>query len=310
MPSRFRNWFALRPPLLKERNSQLYDQWARERESWPNHASSSFVEADGIYWHVQQMGSGPELLLVHGTGASTHSWRDVMPLLARNYRVTAMDLPGHAFTDSSDAGRSSINGMSRSLAGLLAVLQVQPRYCVGHSAGAVIVCRMVLAGHLGPRAIVSVNGAFMPLRGATSHLLSPVARLMASNLLVARLIALRAKNTRATVERLIASTGSSLDEQGVELYARLIRKPRHVAGALRMMGNWNLQDFKRELPRLAVPLTLIVGDNDLMVPPAQAQWVRACVGDAAVRHMKGLGHLAHEEDPVQFAQQVAEICRG
>ena len=286
------------------------DQWALERATWPNHASSNFAEADGIHWHVQQMGSGPELLLVHGTGASTHSWRDVMPLLARDYRVTAIDLPGHAFTDSVDAARSSIHGMSRSLATLLSVLRVQPRYCVGHSAGAVVICRMAVAGLLEPRGIVSVNGAFAPLRGAASHLFSPVARLMASNLMVARLIALRARNTRATVERLIASTGSTLDQHGVELYARLIHKPRHVAGALRMMGNWNLQDFERELPALSVPLTLIVGDNDLMVPPTQAQWVRARVRHASVRHMNGLGHLAHEEAPQQFVQHVVDICRG
>jgi len=52
--------------------------------SWPNHEISRMVEAAGMRWHVQQAGSGPVLLLLHGTGASAHSWRDVVPrLIAR-----------------------------------------------------------------------------------------------------------------------------------------------------------------------------------------------------------------------------------
>ena len=39
------------------------------------------------------------LLLIHGTGAATHSWRGLMPLLARHHHIVAIDLPGHAFTE-------------------------------------------------------------------------------------------------------------------------------------------------------------------------------------------------------------------
>ncbi len=61
--------------------------WERDRGSWPNSGASRFVTAAGIRWHVQQMGSGPALLLVHGTGASTHSWREVLaPILPARKR--------------------------------------------------------------------------------------------------------------------------------------------------------------------------------------------------------------------------------
>jgi len=49
---------------------------------WPNRAASRKLRAGGVDWHVQILGRGPTLLLLHGTGASTHSWRDVAPLLA------------------------------------------------------------------------------------------------------------------------------------------------------------------------------------------------------------------------------------
>ena len=59
--------------------------WEREKSDWPNREASRFVDAGGLRWHVQQAGSGPVLLLVHGTGASSHLARNVARL-ARSTR--------------------------------------------------------------------------------------------------------------------------------------------------------------------------------------------------------------------------------
>ena len=217
--------------------------WERERHHWPNHEFSRFVAAGGIRWHVQQSGTGPPLLLVHGTGASTHSWRDLWPLLAQRYTVIAADLPGHAFTASAPPARCSLRGMSQALATLLATLDVAPTYCIGHSAGAAILCRMALDRHIAPRQIVSINGAFLPLGGAAGVLFAPIAKLFAANTLVPRLISWRGGDA-AAVERVIAGTGSRLDRVGIDLYARLVREPCHIAGALAMMGNWEPAAFR------------------------------------------------------------------
>jgi magnesium chelatase accessory protein len=284
--------------------------WEREKSTWPNHELSRFVTAAGMSWHVQRAGSGPVMLLLHGTGASTHSWRKLIPLLARNYTVLAVDLPGHGFTDpAATASAASIAGMSDRLAALLRELQLRPEYCVGHSAGAVILCRLALDGHAAPRVIISLNGAFLPLAGAAGVLFSPIARLMASGPLVPRLIAWSAGNT-ANVKRMIAGTGSRLDAEGLELYARLVRRPEHVAGALAMMGNWDLYGFERQLTQLATPLALIVAGNDRTVPPVQALAVQQRVARAEIHPLPGLGHLAHEEDPQRVTEQLMQICRA
>lgn len=249
------------------------------------------------------------MLLVHGTGSSTHSWRDVMPILAQHYTVLAVDLPGHGFSDSAPSARMSIVGMSEYLATLLRSIDADVSYCVGHSAGAVILCRMALDGLIAPRVVISENGAFMPWVGAAGALFAPIARLMAKGSLVPRLLSWSAGNP-ANVARMIAGTGSHLDAEGIEFYTRLVREPRHVAGALAMMANWDLLGLERALPNLKTPLALIVAECDRAVPPRQADWVKQRVPGAEIHRLAGLGHLAHEEDPRLLAHEIAVICRA
>src|ERR1700744_2846510 len=131
----------------------------------PHREPSRFVEAAGYRWHVQIMGSGPIALLAHGTGAATHSWRALAPLLAKDFTVVAPDLPGHGFTESPQAYRLSLSGMAQDLAALCRTLAIKPRIAIGHSAGAAILVRMALDRSIEPSLIVSLNGAFLPFCG-------------------------------------------------------------------------------------------------------------------------------------------------
>jgi pimeloyl-ACP methyl ester carboxylesterase len=147
--------------------------------------------------------------------------------------------------------------MAGALAELLGVLELSPALAVGHSAGAAILIRMSLDGRLAPKGIVSLNGALVPFRGGLSELFSPLAKLLFVNPLVPRLFAWGAGE--AAVARMIRDTGSTLDPEGIALYARLVRNPAHIAGALGMMADWDLKPLVRDLPRLSPPLLLVVG---------------------------------------------------
>ncbi len=275
--------------------------WERDGRDWPHREASRFVQAGGLRWHVQRMGEGPVALLIHGTGASTHSWRGLMPLLARHFTVVAMDLPGHAFTGTPSRAQLSLPGMARAIEALIDALQVEVELIVGHSAGAPIGLRMVLDGHVAPRAIVGINGAFMPIGGLPGVLFPSVARLMAASSLPARMFALSARDPRA-VERLIAGTGSTLDAQGVDLYGRLVRDARHAAGALGMMAAWDLRPLLHDVARLSTPLALIVGSNDRTVPPQDSRRLCRLVPSATrctLDVLAGAGHLVHEERPAE-----------
>ncbi len=68
-----------------------------------------------------------------------------------------------------------------------------------------------------------------------------------------------------------------------------------------MMAAWDLRALARALPALRPQLTLVVGEADRAVPPAQAREIAARVPGATVVVMPGLGHLAHEERPAEAA---------
>ena len=299
-------------------------QWDRDGRDWPHRERSRFVEAAGLRWHVQQFGpvaaavpgsSGspgspapagrtpPRALLIHGTGASTHSWRDLAPQLATGFEVLSLDLPGHAFTSLPSHGITSLQlslpGMADAVAQLLRALDFVPDLVVGHSAGAAIAMRLCIDGRIAPRLLVSLNGAILPLGGLAGQLFSPVARLMAITPLVPRLFAWRASD-ESVLQRLMASTGSRIDANGMALYRRLASNPGHAQGALGMMANWDLHAFERDLPRLRAPTLLVVGTRDTTVPPAESEKALALLQGLMpieLVRLEGLGHLAHEERP-------------
>ena len=282
--------------------------WRVDGVDWPHREASRFVEAGGVRWHVQQMGQGPSLLLLHGTGASTHSWRHLVPLLSPHFSLIVPDLPGHAFSSRPPADGMSLTGMARALAALLAKLEARPVLAVGHSAGAAIALRMSLDGLLNPAAIVAINGALVPFGGLPGRVFAPVARVLAAQAWVPQVFARRAARP-AVLERLIEATGSTLDAEGMALYGRLVRSPGHAAGALAMMANWDLASLQRDLPQLRQPLHLLVGGNDRTVSPRQAEQTRALLPGTTLRVFPGLGHLAHEEQPALLAGPVLALGR-
>jgi len=287
--------------------------WETDGQKWPLRELSCFIETPKLRWHVQWAKhhklDAPSILLLHGTGASTHSWRHLIPLLSGHAHVIAIDFPGHGFTSMPRtpdlANLFSMAGMAAGVAGMLTHLQVKPDIVVGHSAGAALACMLSLNGHLQPQRLVSVNGALLPLDGIAGQLFSPLAKVLTKAPWMPELFAWQA--ARPTVLRkLLEGTGSKLDDEGTQLYQTLISNPSHAQAALFMMANWDLHSFWARLPSLKTPLSLVVGSHDWIVPPAAAYRVAETLPQLTphdVISLPKLGHLAHEEQ----AEWVADL---
>lgn len=279
-------------------------QW----EGWPHARLSRFVDSRPHRWHVQEDGTGPPILLLHGAGGAAMSFRDMLPLLARHHRTVAPDLPGHGMTRTGTRQRQGLDPMAEDLAALLRHEGIRPRFIVGHSAGAALALRLAEILDPPPAGVVGLNVALGHFRGLAGWLFPALAKVLALNPLTAPAFS-RLSSSEASVRALLRSTGSNPDAECVALYRRLVSDPAHVDGTLAMMAQWQLGPLLDRLPELAVPVLLIVGENDRAVPPAVSDAAAARLPRARVVHLAGLGHLAHEEAPEAVVRLIEAFVR-
>lgn len=282
--------------------------WNREGLIWPHREASSFVQVGKARWHVQRMGSGPPLLLLHGTGASVHSWRGLMPLLARDYSVIAPDLPRHAFTTGHDAYAMSLPTMAAEVAALLKALDVAPAAIVGHSAGSALALQLALAhGYGGP--IVGLSAALRPFPGPLAQIYPAIAKALFVNPLVPRLFSGTIDWAGGAKRFLWNSTRSRIDPVGFECYRTLFKNAQHAGGGLAMMANWDLPSLRAQMGEVRNPVLLVHGAKDPAIPLDWARDAAGWLAQARLEVLPGLGHLAHEEAPDQAAAQIAAFLK-
>lgn len=277
--------------------------WDDARGLWPHAGHSRFVSSAGRRWHIQEMGHGPVMLLLHGAGASTHSWRALLPDLAQDFRVVAPDLPGQGFTSPGPSGRCGLPQMSADIATLLDEQGLPPDVIVGHSAGAAIGLRLALDLPRTPAAVVCINAALENFRGPARSVFPALARFLSLTPFPAYALS-RAARAPAMVRTVISSTGSTIDAAGIDLYRRLLSDSGHVDATLCMMANWDLAPLLDDLPRLAAPTLFIVGSSDRAVPPETSVRASRRIRDARTASLSGIGHLLHEEAPEEAARMI------
>jgi magnesium chelatase accessory protein len=281
--------------------------WVDLGSAWPNRHASRFVEAGGQRWHVQVLGSGPPLLLVHGTGAATHSWRDLGPRLATRFTVIAPDLPGHGFTTAPRTDLLSLDGMAHELGVLLDALAVAPVIGVGHGAGMAILLRLALDRGEAFKALVGINAALTPPRRQMWTLLAPAANVSSRSSFVDGLGTKLASGSLE--ESLLRSTGSFVSDEQAAIYGSFLRSRRHMGAVTTMFANWDSAKLQRDLAHLAPSVTLAVALNDPWVPPRAADRLAAHFPRVRIVEIGDCGHLAHEEKPGLVETVIVETAQ-
>jgi magnesium chelatase accessory protein len=261
-------------------------------QNWPHRDTSRLIACKPHLWHVQQMGHGPTLLLIHGAGGASHSFRHLMPILAQHYHVIAIDLPGQGFTRLGARNRCGLDPIAEDLTTLCAQEHWHPTAIIGHSAGAAIALRM--AQLIPTQAVIGINAALGSFDGVAGWLFPMMAKLLSLTPLVPHLFSKLSGNP-ARVHSLLTSTGSTLDPAGEAQYLTLIRTPGHVDATLAMMAQWRLDKLLASLPALQTPCLLITAAKDSAVPPAISATAAKRMPRAQHASLATYGHLAHEE---------------
>ena len=302
--------------------------WGRDGADWPLREHSRFVSAGHLRWHVQRLPPPPDrrghrMWLLHGTGAATHTWRHLAPLLAQHHEVIAVDLPGHGFTRGAVDADLTLPGMARALLHLRQVLEAgreswldtsgsptsRREAWIGHSAGAAVALQVMLLDPQAAPEVISLNGALLPWGGPASGLFMPLARALATLPWSVRFFAWSAQRP-GTVEALLRDTGSTIDERGVACYTRLAHNEVHVRDVLKMMAQWELEPFARQLPNLRGQVTLISSAEDRTVPPSVSAKAARQIPHARAIALPSWGHLGHEEAPAEWASLILQALEA
>jgi magnesium chelatase accessory protein len=274
---------------------------------WPQRAHSRSLKVGAIDWHLQMAGHGPLILLLHGSGASAHSWSAMLPLLASHAMVLAPDLPGHGYTAGAPYDALTLPRLRESLTALIDALKLpRPTLVVGHSAGAALALRWAVDAPWPPKAVLGFAPSLVapPLR--TMQWLAPFVHPFATSRPVTRLLATLAGPT-GFVDMLLDSTGSRLPASQRKAYRHLFSHASHVRGAMSFMAAADLPSLLPACRHLPCAAHFVLGDNDRWIPerPLRALLERTFV-QADVQRWPG-GHLVHEEAPQRAAKRVLDL---
>lgn len=280
---------------------------SRIPDDWPNRGACRAATLPPNTWSVQVLGAGPVILLLHGAGASAHSWAEIAVALSGRATVIVPDLPGHGFSNCWTDGPPTIPIVAAALSALIANLGLPaPVLIAGHSAGAALAVAMAHAAGPDAPTVVGFNPSLVPPPATYSALVAPwLGPLLASA--PVRAIVGRVAQESAVIERLLDSTASTLTDAQRSWYVRLMRDPARVAGALALMQGWDLNALLTSVGTFTTPATLVLGTRDRWIPAGPlAEVIATHFPSADVRTWEG-GHVLHEERPHDATQLLAGL---
>lgn len=246
---------------------------------------------------VVAAGSGEPVLLLHGIGGSSASFRAQFGgELADRFRLLAWDAPGYGDSPDPPLGIAASESMDRLADAALAVLDGTPAHVVGVSWGGVIATRMALRRPELLRSLVladSTRGS-----GRTTEGRAGMARReeeMAS-LGPRAFAALRGP-------RLVGPDADPRIRAGVEEIMAGCRRAGYALAAASMAAT----DHSTDLPRITVPALVVVGEHDVVTGVAESRAMADAIPGARIAIVPGAGHAANQERPVEFDRVVGEF---
>jgi pimeloyl-ACP methyl ester carboxylesterase len=279
------------------------DKPAAELEARYAAAPSQFVQAAGIRLHLRDTGprDAPAVLLLHGFGASLHSWDAWAEGLQDRLRVVRLDLPGAALTGPDPGGRYSDERGLEVILALLDQLGIQQADVVGHSMGGRLAWRLAAEQPQRVRRLVLIapdgfaSPGFeygkAPDIGASLHLMKH---------LLPRVL------VRSALERAYADP-RRLGDDAVQRYHELVLAPGVRGALLARLEQMNLQEPTPWLARISAPTLLLWGEQDALIPARHAQDYLRVIPGARLQTFPGVGHLPQEESPAETLPALREF---
>ena len=276
-------------------------------------ANGAFVQAGDTRLYYQREGSGAvPIVLVHGFGASSFSWRDnLRPIAAAGYTVYAPDMRGFGLSDKRWDGDMSHAAQAERLAAFMDAAGIDRAVLAGNSMGGNIIAHFALKYPQRVRGLIFVDAAiytgapnaqlvaalleFPPLRRWGQHALR-------------FLLADDARN--ADTIKSAWYDPSRVTAEVLSGYRRALYTPDWDLGLLALSRDSGRNDLSGRLGEIAAPTLIIWGEHDSWINPANGPRLQQAIAGSKLIVIPQAGHVPHEEQPAEFNRLVIEFVNG
>jgi pimeloyl-ACP methyl ester carboxylesterase len=269
---------------------------------------SDFVDVKGQLVHLRDVGPRDDalpLVLVHGTGASLHTWEGWAAALQARRRVITFDLPGFGLTGPFGGAYSGARyhgqTYARFVLDLMDALKV-PRFVIGgNSLGGEVAWRTAVLAPDRVARLVLVDAAGPPFVPESAPIGFRIARLpmvnrLAEHFLPRPLVALSVANVYGDPARVTPAL--------VDRYFELTLREGNRRALGELFGNVVPGEHAALIGRVTQPTLVLWGGRDRLIPPATAQAFVAAIRGARLVTFDDLGHVPQEEDPARTVAPV------
>ncbi len=264
-----------------------------------------FETIEGLRVRYVRAGSGPAVVLIHGIASSIYSWKDVLPALARDHDVVALDLPGFGGSDQPADLNAAI--YPRIVLNLMDRLGLARGSLVGHSLGGAVA--VSVAGEAQDRVerLALLDAAGFQLAPTQRPVLLRLAAALPAGVLErlpTRPLLLRIGLRQVFHDRALV-TPERFDE-----YLGPLQRPGAMTAIRSLLvsgGFASAEDFAKLAAQIRAPTLVIWGAGDSWIAPSHADLFAAAIPGARKAMLGDCGHMPQEEKPADVIALLREF---
>jgi pimeloyl-ACP methyl ester carboxylesterase len=257
--------------------------------------SSSFISIDGINVHYRDVGKGEAIILIHGTGASLHTWEKWIDILSPGYRVISFDLPGFGLTGPDPNHNYQISRYTAILDSLMVKLKVDSFHIAGNSLGGLVAWHYTTQF---PKKILTLNlidAAGLPQPGKKPPFIFQLAKLPVLSTLLQKV------TPKSIIEKSMLDVYKNdqlVTEKLIDRYFELSLREGNRTAFVKRMSQLNEKLVVSDLKNITVPVLIQWGKDDRWIPLANAFEFQKLIPNAELI-IYDSGHVPMEENPME-----------
>jgi pimeloyl-ACP methyl ester carboxylesterase len=261
---------------------------------------SQYAEIGGMKVHYRDEGTGPVVVLVHGSNASLHTWEGWTANLKDNFRVIRMDLPGHGLTGPDPESRYRVADFVSLVDALMVHLEVQSFAIGGNSLGGAVAWNYAVRYPDKVEKLILVDAAGYPWEEPL-----PLVLRLAGTPVIGQMMSVISPRfgIRDSIYQVYGDPSRVTEELVTRYHELLLREGNRNATYIRFSQGFSFGNVDK-IPSISVPTLILWGTLDTWILPKYGERFHQDIANSELRIYANLGHVPMEEDPLSTVSDV------